>query len=256
MRLANSDSTVPGLPSSVSENSPESSHERISNPSRTASTVSSSTIEVPRLPTPPSLDNDGRKLVADLEAAIEASRAAETLHAYDVGVCAALESMAKHWNAQAAQFHTSNSEKRIFQREAQRLEDLIIRAQQQVHVGDRRLILKRAEEKRLWAEVEKTQGARGDAINATVDRLVENTERMRLEGGPDKELFSRAAGMLSDTERDLESGGAEFLRNLMLSSIFTEQHMRARHGGDECSNGTLVAQPTPARQTLAPPAPS
>ncbi|KAK1836775.1 hypothetical protein QBC39DRAFT_429803, partial [Podospora conica] len=49
----------------------------------------------------------------------------EILHAYDVGVCAAVRSMAAYWAARASERHVSNSERRIFRREAERLRGLV-----------------------------------------------------------------------------------------------------------------------------------
>lgn len=57
---------------------------------------------------------------------------AEILHAYDVGVCAAIRSMAAYWAGRAGERHVSFSERRIFRREAERLRGLVEEAEGEV----------------------------------------------------------------------------------------------------------------------------
>jgi len=89
-----------------------------------------------------------------LEAAIKTSREAETLHAYDVGVCAALQSMEEHWTQLTASRHVSNSEKRIFRREAERLRQLLVDAEKEMLASAERLARKEEDEQRWWREIQ------------------------------------------------------------------------------------------------------
>ena len=89
-----------------------------------------------------------------LEAAIRTSREAEMLHAYDVGVCAALQSMEEHWTQLTASRHVSNSEKRIFRREAERLRQLLVDAEREMLASAERLARKEEDEQRWWREIQ------------------------------------------------------------------------------------------------------
>ncbi|KAM7190257.1 hypothetical protein V8F33_009617 [Rhypophila sp. PSN 637] len=89
----------------------------------------------------------------NLKDTIQTSREAETLHAYDVGVIAALNSMLVYWTDCASAMQTSSAEKRIFQREAQRLTDLIDDAERHLLLSHASLVNKQAVEEDLWEDV-------------------------------------------------------------------------------------------------------
>ncbi|KAM7221833.1 hypothetical protein V8F06_002826 [Rhypophila decipiens] len=89
----------------------------------------------------------------NLKDTIKTSREAETLHAYDVGVIAALNSMLVYWNDRASAMQTSSAEKRIFQREAQRLTDLIDDAGRHLLLSHASLVNKQVVEEDLWEDV-------------------------------------------------------------------------------------------------------
>ncbi|KAK4212441.1 hypothetical protein QBC37DRAFT_401507 [Rhypophila decipiens] len=89
----------------------------------------------------------------NLKDTIQTSREAETLHAYDVGVIAALNSMLVYWNDRASAMQTSSAEKRIFQREAQRLTDLIDDAERHLLLSHASLVNKQVVEEDLWEDV-------------------------------------------------------------------------------------------------------
>ncbi|KAK0615622.1 hypothetical protein B0T17DRAFT_619256 [Bombardia bombarda] len=93
-----------------------------------------------------------------LKAAITTVREAETLHAYDVGVCAALQSMTEYWNQRANESHVSNAEKRIFRREAQRVMELMQNAEQEMLASNSLLAKKQKKEQRLLDEVKRVEG--------------------------------------------------------------------------------------------------
>ncbi|KAK5662333.1 hypothetical protein OQA88_8239 [Cercophora sp. LCS_1] len=120
------------------------------NPTPTTTTTTSSSaysFSPPLDPFPPKLKE-----------AIQASREAETLHAYDVGVCAALQSMEQHWATRATQRYVSIQEKRIFRREAQRLRELLGDAQRDMMASDGLLASRQQEERKLWGEFTSASG--------------------------------------------------------------------------------------------------
>jgi hypothetical protein len=92
-----------------------------------------------------------------LKVAVRESRDAEALHAFDIGVMASLVSMMGYWDEQCENRHISVSEKRIFRREADRLERLLIRAQEESAKSEKTLDVKLAEEKRLADTLMKAQ---------------------------------------------------------------------------------------------------
>lgn len=75
---------------------------------------------------------------------------AEILHAYDVGVCAAIRSMAAYWAGRAGERHVSFSERRIFRREAERLRGLVEEAEGEVG--------------RSWVDVRGEGGREGGSV--------------------------------------------------------------------------------------------
>ncbi|KAM7201536.1 hypothetical protein V8F20_004764 [Naviculisporaceae sp. PSN 640] len=91
--------------------------------------------------------------LAKLQSAVKFSREAETLHAYDVGVIAALRSMVVYWNSRATARQTSSSEKRIFLREAQRLTEFLDGAERDMLISNAELVNKQERENELWQVV-------------------------------------------------------------------------------------------------------
>ncbi|KAK0707653.1 hypothetical protein B0H67DRAFT_319573 [Lasiosphaeris hirsuta] len=177
-------------------------------------------------------DSPGSILPPRLEAAIRAAREAETLHAYDVGVCAALESMSEYWTRRSRRRHVSSSEKRIFSREAQRLADLVVNAEQEAMASNERLLRKqgieRAERGVLsrgwgrWKEVKEggDVGQEGHELGVENDvvRLTESIGNLKL-GTPsqvgmvaEKVEKLRGAAVVKEEEKGSESSGDENLR--------------------------------------------
>ncbi|KAK3682320.1 hypothetical protein B0T22DRAFT_521533 [Podospora appendiculata] len=128
----------------------------------------------PRSPNTTTTESTQTKLFA----AIEKSRESETLHAYDVGVYAALQSMAQFWRQRAKQPHVSVPEKRIFQREAQRLTELMGDAEREMMVSNARLMRKQQVEQRLWEKMQSYN------TEEDVERGGENNEE-----GDDRKLW-------------------------------------------------------------------
>lgn len=88
-----------------------------------------------------------------LQNAVQSSREAETLHAYDVGVIAALRSMLLYWNGRADAMQTSSAERGIFLREAQRLTELMDGAERGMLISNAELVKKQEREEGLWEGV-------------------------------------------------------------------------------------------------------
>ncbi|KAK3381896.1 hypothetical protein B0H63DRAFT_524576 [Podospora didyma] len=85
-------------------------------------------------------------LIDRLNEATKNSNAAEILHAYDLGVLATLQSMTAYWAGRSDARHVSNVEKRIFRREAQRLDELLGDAEKQ-SAASYTLLAKKLDEK-------------------------------------------------------------------------------------------------------------
>ncbi|KAK1764363.1 hypothetical protein QBC33DRAFT_561756 [Phialemonium atrogriseum] len=85
---------------------------------------------------PPTFLHD---LQSRIDIAVRESTHAETLHAYDIGVMATLESMKKYWAHRSNNLHISVSEKRIFRRETERLDMLLAEAREETQKSDKAL---------------------------------------------------------------------------------------------------------------------
>ncbi|KAK0709309.1 hypothetical protein B0T26DRAFT_805055 [Lasiosphaeria miniovina] len=95
----------------------------------------------------------GLSIAERLAKATQSLHDAELLHAYDVGVNAALHSMAEYWAQRARELHVSSSEKRIFEREAQRVAELVVDAERETMKSNDRLVQSRRNEQRLRGEL-------------------------------------------------------------------------------------------------------
>ena len=99
-----------------------------------------------------------KRLLLKLQEVSKSAREAEMLHAYDVGVQAALLSMQTYWASKARELHISNPERRIFKRENERLSDLLKDTAKVMLASDQRLAAKQALERRLAEEVYGVEG--------------------------------------------------------------------------------------------------
>ncbi|KAK3375838.1 hypothetical protein B0T24DRAFT_718337 [Lasiosphaeria ovina] len=95
----------------------------------------------------------GLSIPERLARATKSSHDAELLHAYNVGVNAALHSMAEYWAQRARELHLSSSEKRIFEREAQRVAELVVDAERETMESNDRFVQKQRDEQRLRDEL-------------------------------------------------------------------------------------------------------
>ncbi|KAK3349569.1 hypothetical protein B0T25DRAFT_246115 [Lasiosphaeria hispida] len=177
-------------------------------------------------PQPITKDGPGNILPPRLEAAIRAAREAETLHAYDVGVCAALQSMSEYWARRSGRQHVSSGEKRIFLREARRLADLVGDAEQEAAASNERLVRKQGVERAERGVVSTGWGrwkGDGDArreghgldVENDVVRLTESIGNLRLEtplqAGVVLEKVEKLKGVVvvKEDEKGSESSGDE-----------------------------------------------
>lgn len=90
-----------------------------------------------------------------LKVALLEARDAETLHAFDIGVMGSLVSMMGYWDEQCENRHISVSEKRIFRREAGRLERLLINAREESAKSEKAVNVKLTELEGLAETVRK-----------------------------------------------------------------------------------------------------
>ncbi|KAK0644210.1 hypothetical protein B0T16DRAFT_392599 [Cercophora newfieldiana] len=118
--------------------------------------------------------------ITHLENAIKSTRDAEALHAYDIGVCAALKSMELHWSSLCAQRHVSNNEKRIFRREAQRLQELVRDAERETMGNEERLARRQGREQMAWGVLRVSGKGEGEADDEDVTRLTESISQLSL----------------------------------------------------------------------------
>lgn len=84
-----------------------------------------------------------------LEEVAQASSNAEAAHAYDIGVVAALSAMKTYWDTRGDNKYTSLAEKRIFRREAERLDQLLVQGRGEMLKSDKVLAANLAEKTRL-----------------------------------------------------------------------------------------------------------
>lgn len=161
-------------------------------------------------PGPPLLDKPAT-LSARLKDAIQTARDAETIHAYDVGICAAIQSMTQYWSSRAAQRHISRSEKRIFRREAQRLQELMEEAKKELDASQADLVTWQKEEDRLREQIsfpcsrkgsgKDTSGeAQGMGVDADVDESTLSIEHAHIQNSP-------GLGVVRSKVRDVEARG-------------------------------------------------
>lgn len=92
-----------------------------------------------------------------LNVALREARDAEALHAFDIGVMASLVSMMGYWDQQCENRHISVSEKRIFRREADRLERLLISAREESAKSEKAFNVELAKQKWLAEALRKAQ---------------------------------------------------------------------------------------------------
>ena len=171
-------------------------------------------------PGPPLLNKRLIQPITMLADAVRTARDAEMIHAYDIGVCAALESMIKYWSTRSARRHVSSSEKRIFRREAQRLQELMEDAKKELETSQRDLATWKKEEDRLWQKEEdwlqwqslhtrsrrecgKCMGGepQGGEVDADVEKTISGFEHVNIQG-------STGLGAVESLVRDVEARNA------------------------------------------------
>ncbi|KAK0616747.1 hypothetical protein B0T14DRAFT_251831 [Immersiella caudata] len=150
--------------------------------SRTTSERDSSTASPPSLPDEyaTSAKLPFRTAINRLEKSVKSTRDAENLHAYDIGVCAALKSMESHWLSLSSQRHISSNEKRIFLREAQRLHELLIDAELETLGNEDRLARRQEQEDLAWAALRVSAKGMSGGEDEEVTRLTESISQLSL----------------------------------------------------------------------------
>jgi hypothetical protein len=112
----------------------------------------------PLVLTPLPMDDDYiapsiRTLHMSFSAALHELQVAEVCHAYVVGVVMALECMKNDWNRRTYLHHVSNAERRIFRREAERLQQRHEDARTDLTASAERLDAKLGELERIRVEL-------------------------------------------------------------------------------------------------------
>jgi hypothetical protein len=181
--------------------------------SRTTSERDSSTAIPPSFPDDYLTDASlpFRAALARLEDAVKSTRDAESLHAYEIGVCAALKSMEYHWSSLSAQHHISKNEKRIFRREAQRLRELLSDAELET-VGNEDCVARRQErENQAWMELRASANGMSGWEDEEVTRLTESINQLSLGEPLEAAVRKKQAVRTYQEEKCSESGDSSGL---------------------------------------------
>ncbi|KAK4449649.1 hypothetical protein QBC34DRAFT_438085 [Podospora aff. communis PSN243] len=162
---------------------------------------------------PPSLPDDDlthvklpfRAALARLENAVKSTRDAESLHAYEIGVFAALKSMECHWSNLSAQHHISNSEKRIFRREAERLRELLSDVELETLENGDRVARRQDREDQAWVDLRASTKGMSEWEDEDVTRLTDSISQLSLSEPLEAAIKKKQAVRIYKQEKDSES---------------------------------------------------
>ena len=126
--------------------------------------------------------------------------------------------MESHWLTLSSQRHISNSEKRIFLREAQRLRELLIDAELETLGNEGRLARRQEQEDLAWAELKVSAKGMSGGEHAAVTRLTECVSQLNLGEPPDAVIRKKHAARICTEENDSESSDSESLSSVKVMS--------------------------------------